>query len=254
MREKLSPSHPLLATNVIDLLLQLVNKSLVIVEHEHDHGIRYYLLNAIWEFAYEKLIEAGEEESIRNHHLAYFLALTETAEPHLRGRDQIKWLDRLGNDLPNLRFALDWAMNTNPDAGLEMASALKWFWHIRGRWSEGLDWITKGLAFESRQESHQASEDPSVTRNQNILITAKSLGVAGFLYRVNLEFNKAVSLLTDSLTLYREKNLSERSRMASTLLELASCATAQGEYAQAEVYARESRRLICRKRGSIWGF
>ena len=241
--EAICSGYPLLARSVIDLLLQLVNKSLVIVEQDLNHGIRYYLLNAIWEFAYEKLVEADEEENIRNHHLAYFLARAETAEPNLRRREQIKWLDQLGKDLPNLRFALDWGMNTNPDAGLELASALKWFWHIRGRWSEGLDWITKGLAIKVKQESYQSSEDLPVNQIQNIMIKAKSLGVAGFLYRVNLEFNQAVTLLKDSLTLYREKNLSDRSGMAFTLLELASCATAHGEYAYAEAYARESQAL-----------
>ena len=64
--------------------------------------------------------------------------------------------DRLGSDLANLRFALDWGMKTNPETELKLASTLKWFWHIRGRWSEGLDWITKGLAIEATQDRYQS--------------------------------------------------------------------------------------------------
>ena len=45
-----------LAGSVIDLLTQLVNKSLVIVEQQPIQHIRYYLLDAIWEFAHEKLV------------------------------------------------------------------------------------------------------------------------------------------------------------------------------------------------------
>ena len=241
--EEICSGAPLSAGSVIDLLTQLVNKSLVIVEQQANHAIRYYLLDAIWEFAHEKLAEAGEEEDIRNHHLAYFLKLVEAAEPDLRGREQIKWLDRLGNDLANLRFALDWGIKTSPETELKLASALKWFWHIRGRWSEGLDWITKGLASESKQERYQLPEEPPIAAIQNVLIKARALGVAGFLYRVNFEFNQAVALLKDSLALYREKNLLDRSGKAFTLIELASCATARGEFAQAEMYARESQAL-----------
>lgn len=241
--ETICSAWPLDTGCVIDLLTQLVNKSLVIVEQEPKHGIRYYLLDAIWEFAHEKLIGAGEEESMRGHHLAYFLRLAEEAEPNLRGREQIKWLDRLGNDLANLRHALDWGMKTSPEKGLKLASALKWFWHIRGRWSEGLDWITKGLPIGIAPKKCQAADNQIPPSIQSILIQAKSLSAAGFLYRVNFEFNKAVPLLNDSLTLYREKNLPDPGGMAFTLLELASCATARGEYAQAEAYAQESHAL-----------
>jgi predicted ATPase/DNA-binding CsgD family transcriptional regulator len=229
--------RPLLPGSVIDLLTQLVNKSLVIVEQGANQTIRYYLLGAIWEFADEKTKEAGEQESVRSRHLAYFLKLAETSEPNLRAREQIRWLDRLRDDLANLRSALEWGLKTDPGKALALASALKWFWHIRGRWSEGLDWITRGL------EAETSSGDRPEHQNPNSLVKAKSLGAAGFLYRANLDYRKAEALLNDSLALFREKNPLERSGMAFSLLELASCATARGEYARAEDDARESQAL-----------
>ena len=54
-------------------------------------------------------------------------------------------------------------------------------------------------------------------------------------------------LLKDSLELYYKKNLLVGSGIAFTLLELASCATARGEYAQAEAYAKESQALYTGK-------
>ncbi len=70
---------------VINLLSQLVNKSLVTMENQPDGGIRYYLLDAIWDFAHEKLSESDESQSIHNAHLVYFLKLAETAEPNFKG-------------------------------------------------------------------------------------------------------------------------------------------------------------------------
>src|SRR6185503_19283727 len=58
--------------DVLDLLTQLINKSLVVViaEGSQSGDTRYRMLETIRQYASEKLLETGGGEIIRDHHLA----------------------------------------------------------------------------------------------------------------------------------------------------------------------------------------
>jgi predicted ATPase/DNA-binding CsgD family transcriptional regulator len=227
------------AYTVINLLAQLVNKSLVTMENEPDGGIRYYLLDAIWDFAHEKLADTDENKSIHNAHVIYFLKLAETAEPNFKGQDQISWLDRLGRELPNLRVALGWGLNTDPYAELRLASAIAPFWQIRGNVSEGLSWLSKGLNSASVETKLDTVEE---TKQQK-RIAAKALVAIGFLWKMNSEYSKAMTVLEESLVIFRDNEYSEQTGLADALLQQASCATALGNYRQANESVNESLRF-----------
>ncbi|MEK7327551.1 MAG: protein kinase, partial [Chloroflexota bacterium] len=68
---------------ILDLLIQLVNKSLVAVEREQGEEARYRLLETIREYALERLAASGEAETVRREHAEFFLALAQEADPHL---------------------------------------------------------------------------------------------------------------------------------------------------------------------------
>lgn len=70
------------AGDVLDLLTQLTNKSLVMIERVTGQATRFRLLETIRQYALLKLREAGEIESAHRYHRDYFLALAETAVPH----------------------------------------------------------------------------------------------------------------------------------------------------------------------------
>ena len=80
--------------DVLDLLLHLVDKSLVKTE-ERDGETRYRLLETIRQYAIEKLREADEEGDVRQRHVQHSLSLAEEAKIELRGADQQGWLARL---------------------------------------------------------------------------------------------------------------------------------------------------------------
>ena len=130
------------AYDVLDLLTQLVNKSLVVViEHSQSSETRYRMLETIRQYAREKLLEAGGSEIIRQQHLNYFTKLAEQAEPELYRSDQLRWLNRLDDELDNLRRALEWALATDVESGLRIA-ALPWrFWHARSYFREIGEWL-----------------------------------------------------------------------------------------------------------------
>jgi predicted ATPase/DNA-binding XRE family transcriptional regulator len=125
-------------------LSQLVTKSLVVVKQESGHERQYRLLEMIRQFAREKLIESGEEDNIRTQHLRYYLQLLEEAEPEFKTPAQIEWNARLNDERDNLRAALEWADNTNVEAGLYISGRLARFWEdfdLR----EGERWLSKFL-------------------------------------------------------------------------------------------------------------
>jgi predicted ATPase/DNA-binding CsgD family transcriptional regulator len=122
--------------DVLNLLEQLVNKSLVIAE-EVRHEARYHMLETIRQYAYERLAQNGEEEFLREKHTRWYVELAETAEPKLRGHGQLEWLDRIEQDLDNIRSALEWSLHNNVDLGFRIMNGLRWFWDIRDYTVEG---------------------------------------------------------------------------------------------------------------------
>ena len=98
------------ALEVTDLLGSLVDKSLVVAEPSGG-ALRYRLLETIRQFAAERLAEAGADEAaaVAAAHSEYFLAVAETAAPHLNGPDQGEWFARLDAEQANLRRAAEHA-------------------------------------------------------------------------------------------------------------------------------------------------
>ncbi|MEV7807675.1 BTAD domain-containing putative transcriptional regulator [Microbispora sp. NPDC088329] len=109
-------------------LASLVDKSLVEVVDD-----RYRMLETIRAFCAERLAEAGEGERMRAAHLAYFLDLAATADPHLRGPRQVEWLRRLDGEHENLTTALRRAVRAGDLTGaLRLLSATAGYWMLRG--------------------------------------------------------------------------------------------------------------------------
>jgi len=144
-----------LPLDVTEGIASLVDKSLLRLEEGVDGKGRFLMLETIREYALERLAAHGEAEALRERHLAYYLALAEAAEPHLRGAEQIIWADRLEVEHDNLRAALAWAhgrgavddsTTTGVEAELRLAGALFWFWDIRNYQIEGLRWLEGALA------------------------------------------------------------------------------------------------------------
>jgi predicted ATPase len=85
---------------VLDLLANLVDKSLVMVA-EQDGEARYRLLETVRQYGREKLEESGEELSIWRHHAEFSLELAERVEPLINGKDRGFWLERLDAEHDN---------------------------------------------------------------------------------------------------------------------------------------------------------
>jgi predicted ATPase/class 3 adenylate cyclase len=129
--------------DVLDLLTQLVNKSLVMViaEGSQSGETRYRMLETIRQYAREKLLEVGDGGTIRDRHLAYFVKLVEQAEPELHRSNQVFWLNKLEDEIDNIRMAMEWALANDLESGLRIAVTPWRFWQGRSYLPELGDWL-----------------------------------------------------------------------------------------------------------------
>lgn len=134
----------------LPLLLQLVNKSLVLCD-ETGLETRYSLLETVRQYATEKLGEAQEAANAQQAHFAYFVTLAATAlDGSLIGPRLSVWLNRIVQEYDNLRVAFAWACQ-QPDRGesaLRLAGPLGLFWMVRGEFTEGTNWLAKAIALD----------------------------------------------------------------------------------------------------------
>jgi non-specific serine/threonine protein kinase len=226
------------AEAVLDLLAQLVDKSLVIAEEQDGQG-RYRLLETVRQYAAEKLAAGeGESAALRGRHLAYYVALAEGAEAALRGPMQAAAFAGLETEHDNLRAALGWAVASGTgEAGLRVIGAVWRFWLVRGHVGEGRAWLGRILACV------EPSAIPPAVR-------AKALNGTGRLVAEQGDYTAARALLEEGLALYRE--LGDRHGVANGLNNLGTVAWMRGDYAAAHTLYGESRNLA-RELGDRWG-
>ncbi|MEW2320852.1 BTAD domain-containing putative transcriptional regulator [Streptomyces griseoincarnatus] len=134
---------------VPDLVTRLVDRSFVVVV-QSPAGPRYRLLESVAAYALERLQEMQDLTAVRDRHLRHYLALAEHAESRLRCAGQRSWLARLDAEAGNLRAALDEAVRRaaagQPDEALRLATALSWWWLLRGRLTEARRSLSTVLA------------------------------------------------------------------------------------------------------------
>ena len=129
------------SSEILDLLSQLVNKSLVVVQDSQSGETRYRMLETIRQYGREKLLEVGGSEIIRDRHLAYFVKLAVQAEPELHYSNQVFWLNKLDDEIDNFRIAIEWAFINDVEAGLRIAATPWRFWLGRGYFQEVGAWL-----------------------------------------------------------------------------------------------------------------
>ena len=167
----------------------LVKKSLIVVDRGSRQMTRYRFHEIVRQYAYAKLVEAGEEVEIHTRHLQYFLRLSEQAESALKGPTQVEeWLPRLREERDNLRTALRWAGKTDLEAGLYITGSLQGFWENLNL-EEGVRWLT---GFLQRSDSNEYPH-----------AKAKALHALGVLLLWSQNYAQARAVTEECLNLFR---------------------------------------------------
>ncbi|WP_309722472.1 NACHT domain-containing protein, partial [Armatimonas sp.] len=210
--------------DTLDLLYNLVDKSLVVVEQISD-TTRFRLLETIRQFAWERLEESGEQERVQGRHLQYFLAFTRDVNPKLTGPAQKFWYERLEQENGNARTALAFGTTCRGHAEpvQALAGALMKFWWIRGYITEGRDWYEKVLSLPEGQSHTPARAD--------------ALYGAGALVNFQAEYTLAEHYSQQSLVIRRA--LGDKKGIANALQLRGLIAFDQKNYAAARTFYEE---------------
>jgi predicted ATPase/DNA-binding SARP family transcriptional activator/DNA-binding CsgD family transcriptional regulator len=222
--------------DVLDVLSELVDKSLVVVEASPgEEGVpRFRMLEPVRQYGQERLQESGTAERLRERHAQYYLALAQEAEPELEGADQTRWMDRLETEHDNLRAALSWTLEGGQtELGLRLAGALRLFWVGRNHYREGRRWYEEGL-----KRGHSVPQP----------VRANALFGAGF-FTVSLgDLELARERFEDGLVLYRQ--VGDRRGAANCARFLGWIRFELGDWERAEALFEEALPLA-RESGSI---
>jgi predicted ATPase/class 3 adenylate cyclase len=131
----------------LDTLDHLVAKSLL-VRRQHAHRARLGMLETVRAYAAERFAAVDDKDALHERHYEYFLALVQEhgTDRALMRAGRIEHLARLDAEIDNLHAALSWAVGqTSAERALEMAIALGWYWLMRSRWTDAVDWIDRAL-------------------------------------------------------------------------------------------------------------
>ena len=214
------------AGDVVEVLTDLVNKSLVVAErHETGRSTRYRLLETLRHYARERLAESGQATAVRSRHLARAVTIAQEAQAALDGPDQATVLDRLEAEHDDLRVALAWGTSGgDPEPALRLATSLGRFWEVRGHLSEGRGWLEAALT------AGGGGDWPG--------LRAVALNWAAVLAQHQGDYAAARGLYEHSLALRRR--LDDRLGTAAALVGLGNLAALQGQLASARAQFEES--------------
>jgi tetratricopeptide (TPR) repeat protein len=182
---------------VMDLLTQLVNKSLVVVIEKSrplpsPGSVRYRMLETIRQYAREKLQEAGEGDKARACHFDYYLRTVKQALSEFFGPRELVWLVWLDHEWDNLRTAVEWSFEMRPETGLELVNHLGFlFLDNMDNLSDMHHWLMQFL-------THPVNSARTCNRARGLLHWA-------WFANANYEFSARVqSMIEEAISIYKE--------------------------------------------------
>lgn len=216
----------------LPILRSLVDKALLRVSA--DGRFNYHML--LYQYLFEKLERDPNYPELREKHAAYYLKLSEEAEPKLIGKGQLEWLNRLELEHDNLRAALSWNLANKPEHALRQATSLRRFWEIRSYFNEGSDYLRNAVnnAPEKNSESY-----------------LKAIYALGALLRSNFANDEAEPYFIEAEEL--AKSLGNKQVLADTLNQLAGIAWVRGKLEDSHELLNQSleiKRELNDKRGT----
>jgi len=258
--EAVAPSSRSDSEGVLRVLSRLVDKSLVVAEPVDPKRTRYRMLDTIREYALEKL-QQSDKADVPALQARHYLAWCTKAGSELRSGDQVGWLARIDEELPNIRLALGWALVEKPDDALRLAAAMGPYWHMR-RQREGVHWLdlvldlptssldSRAVALLARARinwrhgqtvgpKHDAEQCAELSRSLGLNeVLASALNILGLLRSAAGDWSGADEYLMQVLQLSRE--LGDPVYVAGSLNNMALGASARGDNEAAATMLEEA--------------
>jgi non-specific serine/threonine protein kinase len=219
----------------LETITSLVRSSLVSRTASADDEPRFVMLETIREYALERLAASGEEQMIRDAHAAWCVTMAEAAMPSWSSPGQTAWLDRFEAEYDNVRAALEWlAEPSRRDTGVRLIGMLWFFWFVHARWTEGLAWLDRALAWSAGERT---------------LARVRVLNGAACLALMVGDAQRSLDLGEESLAIGREiDDIGAISVADSPLTGLGAAAGMLGDFDRATAY-NEAALALCRRLG-----
>jgi predicted ATPase/DNA-binding SARP family transcriptional activator len=211
-----------------DTLQSLLDKSLLRGLHGPTGEKRYWMLETIREYAFERLVEFYGAAEVRTAHLRHFVERAETSRRTVwAGGSVADHLGRLDAEVGNIRAAASWALEKQDgDALLRLVAATWRFFSLRGYLAEGRGMVEDCLELDTGEKSelraYVAAGGTSIALSQG-------------------DLDDAQHFAEESLRLYEKYG--DARRHSGALRDLGAVHWLQGDGARALAFASEALRL-----------
>ena len=175
--EEICGYDPLIPEDILDLISQLSNKSLIVSIVKKDIGVRYRLLKIMKQYGQSKL--GDKKEKIERAYVDYFLELAKISFEE-RIKNNVVWNTRLEVEHPNVLGVLD-LLKDNTVKTLELGSNISWFWYERVHPYAAREYLLPAI------EKYEAED----------VLKARALCGLGYIMGWNLEFEKGYQMMTE---------------------------------------------------------
>ncbi|WP_052850812.1 ATP-binding protein [Streptomyces avicenniae] len=265
----------LTADEALDVLSELVAQSIVSKE-ETRAGVRYRMLDTLRAYGADWLEATGDAARMRRRHRDWCTGLVTYCELEWFSARQAEVAARLDVEMPNLRAALEYALEDEEDGryALHLAATLWFCWVGCGRIAEGRHWLDRVLELETDHEDarldalwvygyvavlqgdtvgalsvlQECGEGAERTGNQ--LAAAYAVHLTGCLALINDEMPRAELLLSEALRRYEEMG-TLNSNVLVGRSEYAMAIAFQGDLDRAVELCEEVRQA-CEDSGEQW--
>jgi len=227
-----------LLPDVLAGMASLIDKNLLQRQLGANGETRFGMLETLRIYALEQLSANQEMTAVQQQHADYFLGLVKESKSHFTSATEGVWLDRLEEELGNLRAVLAWskAEASRVQVGLRLADDLYLLWNRRGHMNEGRRWLTELLTLP-------AAASPTPAR-------AAALRAAGLLATRQSDYATAHTWLEESVSIAKE--LGNNHELAYSLMSLADVENFQAHYDRAIALFEEGLALT-RAAGDQYG-
>jgi predicted ATPase/class 3 adenylate cyclase len=230
--------------NTLELLEQLVNKSLVVAE-EHGNEMRFFMLETIRQYAREKLFEAKQAVLARDRHFIYFDKLSEKMWDVFRSADMVEWRDRADDEAENFRAAIEWGLAEHIEEAVHLAG----FYCVLSSWmskqAEGIGFVQTAL---EKVKSLPPVEGDANSHRQKLI--ARALFAEGMVSLGQGNMQLVIQALQEAIRISR---LTEDKLILGYSLEMLYVASNFIKVPSAQEAAQEGLRIFTDELPDSWG-
>lgn len=219
----------------LDVLQALIDRSILVADTLDPDEARYRMLETLQTYGRARLAERSAlRDSVRAHR-RYFTELAERGEDAIHGADHRAWQRRLTVEHPNLRRALETAIEDHDaDAALRIAASLWQLWALIDRHHEGRRWLEEALDVEE--------DAPAAAR-------ARALTALCYLAGQDRDPERALAAGEEAIEVGQETGSAWLTAAAKHAMALALLDT--GDVERAERYLAEAR-VVMEAAGDQW--